>query len=401
MNAFESACAYCKKQWEEIEGISISSFPKISQKQQIQNETYLQELLKEIEGFYEGQDFEMLDAHMKQWFQRDEVWNLSWLSEEEREIFYQISKSFMRDARSFDDNLCIEDIGQALRNVWIILILEKVCNRPLSYHKAIFAYSMLYPYTDNFLDDKDIETKDKKEFNNWLSNRLMGIDTTYQKENQKKVNELVSMIESTYPRDSYEDVYHSLLHIQDGQKKSLLQSDIEDYQTLLEISIEKGGASVLADGYLMDGTLSDEEYKFCISFGFMLQIADDIQDIHEDYENGFHTLASIQRQKRDSVSLCNAYFQYVHSVIHDICPNKDGKLRNFIEENCRLLIFFSLLKNTQYYTRSFLYQVQKRIPLRTSFLQSMNSNQEKWGFSHEEFIQKFDMYLQSNEIKIQ
>ena len=55
-----------------------------------------------------------------------------------------------------------------------------------------------------------------------------------------------------------------------------------------KLSFEKGGASVLADGYLAAGTLSREEVQFIFRWGALLQLVDDLQDIRQD--GGEHSL---------------------------------------------------------------------------------------------------------------
>lgn len=68
----------------------------------------------------------------------------------------------------FDDDLPIGDIMQAMRNVWISNALQLLFGKEIYYSKANFAYSMLYPYTDNYLDNTNIDKNDKILFNNWL-----------------------------------------------------------------------------------------------------------------------------------------------------------------------------------------------------------------------------------------
>ena len=51
--------------------------------------------------------------------------------------------------------MTLQEIGQAMRNVWIMNISQVLLNVEVKFTNAIFAYSMLYPYTDNILDDKN------------------------------------------------------------------------------------------------------------------------------------------------------------------------------------------------------------------------------------------------------
>lgn len=85
-----------------------------------------------------------------------------------------------------------------------------------------------------------------------------------------------------YAPSSYQDVYQSLYLIQEGQQQSLRQQQTIPEKDVLEISIWKGGTSVLADGYLIDGHLSDVQQEFCMLFGFTLQVQIDLQDVVED-----------------------------------------------------------------------------------------------------------------------
>ena len=71
-----------------------------------------------------------------------------------------------------------------------------------------------------------------------------------------KVDALVCMIEDTYPRHKFPAVYEALLRIQEGQVLSVQQDSRLCEAEIRRISIYKGGASVLADGYLMDGELT-------------------------------------------------------------------------------------------------------------------------------------------------
>lgn len=391
MNTFERVCGECRSVWLNTKHIPVTRYPRVVKSRQSANKKLLDTLYEEIREHFEKDDLCAVDHCMKKWLTQDAIWNLSWLQEDERESFYVISKQFMRDARSFDPELRLEDITQAIRNVWIILILEKIFDRPLHYHKAMFAYSMLYPYTDNLLDDETLKRSDKEQFNNWLSRRLKNETSSFEEESQRHVNELVSMIEDAYPRESHADVYASLLHIQDGQKRSLLQYDVDDDAVLLDISIAKGGASVLADGYLIDGTLNKEEYRFCIYFGFLLQIADDIQDLQQDRDHRYFTLVGILKEKKQRRSFCEKYFAYVHHVIRRLSPNQDKRVLNFIEDNCRLLIYFSLQQDAQWYPRIFLHHIRERLPLQAKDLKQLFTLMN----TMEPFdIHKLDEYLQ-------
>ncbi len=99
---------------------------------------------------------------------KENIFKLEKMDVEDRKKFLDITKQFIRDARKFDDDLPIGDIMQAMRNVWISNALQLLFGKEVYYSKANFAYSMLYPYTDNYLDNTNIDKNDKILFNNWL-----------------------------------------------------------------------------------------------------------------------------------------------------------------------------------------------------------------------------------------
>ncbi len=73
------------------------------------------------------------------------------------------------------------------------------------------------------------------------------------------------MIEEEFPRINYPEVYQSLLAIHEAQTRSvqLIHSvEVLTEKETLQICMAKGGASVLANGYLVAGRLSKEQEFF-------------------------------------------------------------------------------------------------------------------------------------------
>jgi hypothetical protein len=92
------------------------------------------------------------------------------------DAFYETSVAFARQARAFDPSLCLDDLWQALRNVWIGNNLQMLLGRPVRLTPGLFAYSMLYPVTDNLLDAPDRSADDQRAFNERFGARLIGDD---------------------------------------------------------------------------------------------------------------------------------------------------------------------------------------------------------------------------------
>src|SRR5579863_5417575 len=80
--------------------------------------------------------------------------------------------------------------------------------------------------------------------------------------------------------------------IHGAQSASVRQMDARGCgdDELLRITCGKGGTSVLADAYLARGELTAEEAEFGFTWGVLLQLGDDLQDVGEDLERGSETL---------------------------------------------------------------------------------------------------------------
>ena len=65
------------------------------------------------------------------------------------DAFYESSVAFVRQARAFDSSSTLDDLWQAMRNVWIGNNLQMRLGVPVRLTQGLFAYSMLYPVTDN------------------------------------------------------------------------------------------------------------------------------------------------------------------------------------------------------------------------------------------------------------
>ncbi len=308
----------------------------------------------------------------------------SGLNEQERHLFQSITISFLRDVREFDRSLSLQDTMQALRNVWIIAILQCLFQKYSGYHKAMFAYSMLYPYSDNYLDEIDITLKEKQQFNHWFTKRLKGETTSFHNAREQKIAMLIEMIEDRFPRNEYPDVYEALLLIQAAQIHSLHQQDgkqiLSDDQ-LLTVSYQKGGTSVVADGMLIDGSLNDEQVRFCMQFGFMLQLGDDIQDGSRDHENAHQTLLS-NHLKQNADALILKLLQYINDVFmrNQVCQREE--LLHFVQKDCCYLIFYALMQSDAIAVSQALKKdIQHCLPLSPAFL---SQQYRQYGKSYDE-----------------
>jgi len=203
--------------------------------------------------------------------------------------FADLLLGYAREARRFDPHLALPDIIQAGRNVMSAGLLQVLLGRPLELTPAILAYSLLYPFSDNILDDPTLSSTAKKTFNQRFRRRLAGQRQAPLDEREAAIDRLVGMIEGQYDRRQYPRVFASLLAIHAAQTRSLelMRASAAPYEVdLLGVTFDKGGTSVLADAYLVAGELTPREETFAFELGAFLQFVDDLEDVETDLAAG-------------------------------------------------------------------------------------------------------------------
>jgi hypothetical protein len=217
------------------------------------------------------------------------------------EGFRDALRAFPVQARRFDPSLSTADIYQAARNALTLHCLQSLLGARVEPTPALLGYSLLYPYTDNVLDDPGIEPASKLAFGRRLGERLRGGQVSPAGVREARIFDLVAMIESQYPRARCPCVFESLLAIHDAQVRSVaLMSGAAPLaaRTLIEIAAEKGGTSVLADGYLVSGELTPRQAECIFGLGVFLQLRDDLEDVHDDGAAGVRTVFSAHETER-------------------------------------------------------------------------------------------------------
>jgi hypothetical protein len=284
------------------------------------------------------------------------------------------TRKFIESARSFDTDLAAEDIFQACRNAWIINGIQSMMGTPVKSTPPAFAYSMLYPYTDNYLDDPSVPEEKKASFSQRFSQRINGKKIRPENNNEKKIFQLVEIIEEHYDRSYYPGVYQSLLAIHNSQTESIKllgASNLSSEIDLLKICVEKGGASVIADGYLVSGSLTEAQKGFLFNYGAYLQLADDIQDTAVDLEAGLLTLFSYSCTKKPLDELANRTINTGVKVMEQIGCFGGGNLstiKSLMEKSIRMLIIESIGLNDRFYSKSYIRSTERYSPLSFSYL---------------------------------
>lgn len=288
--------------------------------------------------------------------------------------YTQVTNLFIKEARKFDSEINVIDIIQAIRNVWIMNSIQIFLGMDVEFSPSIFAYSMLYPYSDNYMDNPDFKIDEKKDFSERFEKRLLGESGNANNFIEDCIFKLVGMIENQYPRVAYPQVYEALISIHNAQEKSLMQQKgrTAPYERDIPgISFEKGGSSVLADGFLVNAMLDREEMYFMFGYGVFLQLADDLQDINEDYMNGHMTIFSQLANKWPLDRLSNRLFHFLNSIlywdVHFLAPRAKD-LKRLIEISCSFLIFEAIAKNKSLYSRKYINQIQQHCMFRFSYM---------------------------------
>ena len=208
----------------------------------------------------------------------------------------QEAARFARSARRFDPAIAVDDIYQASRNVWTMFALQHLMGAPVALTPSVLAYGLLYPYTDNYLDDPAIAKAATMAFIGRLGRCLCGEEVPAANEREQRIFDLVAMIDSQYPHGQYPQVRASLCAIHNAQIKGmqLLGGGGAPFAAdVLGITLEKGGASVLTDGYLVAGDVSNEQAAFLFGWGALMQLVDDMQDVAQDGRDGAMSLYTL------------------------------------------------------------------------------------------------------------
>lgn len=288
------------------------------------------------------------------------------------------TEEFISRTRSFCSKINNDEIFQALRNLWAMLVYQFITLGDIKLTKSIFAYSMLYPCTDNYIDDKDITYEEKEIFNDNILKRLFGYKVESENYEFQRVCRLIHMIEQEYPRLEYSFIYDAMIYMQKAQQLSLKQqvnTKALNEKELLDISIEKGGLSVLIHGYLVKGKIDNSDVEFLYAFGVLLQICDDIQDIKEDLNNGHYTLATKVGERWKLDILTNNLFSFCKTVFGELNKSKNlncSWIYEIMELKIYNMIIFAVYSSRYMYSKEYVKNIMKNFPYTIFYLKTFN-----------------------------
>lgn len=291
--------------------------------------------------------------------------------------FTEVGADFFRQARRLDPSLELGDIVQAGRNLAVMNNVQILLGLPVELTPALLGYSLIYPYSDNLLDDPKITEEAKRGFGDRLAERLVGGDTAPVGHSEKAIWHLVSLIESQFPRRDHRYVYESLLAIHRAQGRSvrLLNSRASPYDVdVLGISLEKGGASVLADGYLVAGALDPAQAEFLYQLGAFLQLGDDLQDLDDNLAGELLTIFSHTARRWPLDRLTTRLLHFGQKVMVGLGSFDAAglePLKALVQLATRLLLLEAAGHARRFYSRAYIRDLEIHSPVRFAYLETL------------------------------
>jgi hypothetical protein len=182
------------------------------------------------------------------------------------------------------------------------------------------------------------------------------------------------MIEEQYSRVDFPEVFESLLGIHEAQTNSLKlihQKNTISEKEILNICLAKGGASVLADGYLVAGKLTEAQNCFLFGYGSYLQLLDDIQDVDDDYKDGLMTVFSKTAFQFPLDEKLNKTYWFGEQVMKSL-EFFEGQhvelFRSLMRKSMDLFITEAIAQNPEAYSRKYATKFETYSPFHFSFI---------------------------------
>ncbi|MBP7462079.1 MAG: hypothetical protein KBA26_12385 [Candidatus Delongbacteria bacterium] len=290
-----------RRAWDDA-GLEIPEWLAVySPEQQIRNERRLDRRLVEVRRGFSADRIPSDMAGRLEFLNRMELSlyrhgiPMDDLSPDHQQAFRHLSFEFVRQSLQFDPDLGWAEIKQAIRNIWIMGTIQFYLGIPIRLESPMLAYSLLYPYTDNYLDDGQRSADEKRRFCGMIDASIRGERVRVGESRlESGITALLDRINGSYPAADLPMVRLGLSAILNGQILSLEQqakNTISD-DDLLTITLAKGGSSVLADALLVDPGLQSDELRFFFGMGVFLQLIDDFQDMVKDEQQRHQTLFS-------------------------------------------------------------------------------------------------------------
>lgn len=306
-----------------------------------------------------------------------------------RELFLDFereAKQFIRRARSFDSELNMDSIWQGMRNYFIYAMITDLQDQKQNCSDPIFAYSLLYPYTDNYIDSHLRSRAEKEQYNRLIKAVLRGEACSPSNPLEEKTVRLLHMLLGFYQKEKKAEVADLLLLMLEAQEMSIIQQKRPGFgkkdqlsgEDILRISAYKGGISVLNDYIFGVAMPKKEEVIFYLKFGLILQFADDLQDIAEDEKEHSRTIMTGAAKSGNLEAKVNKLLHFIRCVMDEFEPRNAG-LKEFSVKNCILMTLAETISNRKYFSGNYLKRIEQHLPFHPAFLEEMSKQQRRPG----------------------
>jgi hypothetical protein len=304
-----------------------------------------------------------------------------------------ITQEFLDKGQHLGADLTYDDLYKGARTVWFMITFQVIFIIERSFTPSIYGYNMLYPLTDNYIDNPTVTMEEKKFFIDRFRQRLMGDPMEAKNNHEKHVYAMVEEIESQWNRDDYPSVYLGLVSIHDAQTMSmkqlsmkeqeLSQNEYQQKMEILQISAMKGAASVIAAGFLIKGILRGYHMAYLAHLGLALQLLDDLQDVEEDLKN--NRMSIFAHAIRHGETLDKATARLLNFIHHPILLAKfpdidDSHVARYVQvatvRFSTLLVLEAASRLYLYYSHTFYRQLERLSPIPMNDLKKIELEQQ-------------------------
>jgi hypothetical protein len=136
----------------------------------------------------------------------------------------------------------------------------------------------------------------------------------------------------------YERIIPYLNDVLESQKQSLKQKNELSFHDLCEVTAYKGWASLVYLRSVFNHRIEAEELNFLKKFGFLMQLSNDIFDVHKDKTEGIKTIANTSINIYEVEKL---YLSTLQQMIDNLKVTDFSAFRKFVIKEV-ILLFYSM-----------------------------------------------------------
>jgi hypothetical protein len=289
-------------------------------------------------------------------------------------------KLFLQRGAQLLPGLSKRDLKRAATNVWPCLCFQLLCGQEAHLTNAIIGMSLLYPLTDDLVDDPSMSKEAKFSFLHRFGELIAtGKSKHNGTKSEQDIWSMFSLIEGDFSRFRFPLIYRSLNDLLTAQGDSLRQAGgprydqrIPGFADVWEVTLRKAALSILSDAYLVKGRLTDAEASFVAHFGVLTQYLNDARGLKNDLAEGQYTPLNLamldgpaSMDNMFGFAISHHYEAFGHKEHLSICRN-NPKMLAFMATMCSFLtfkLFEAIAINEESFTPAFLEQVEQVAPL--------------------------------------